>query len=337
MAATDTADVQSADIKSTYESIQNWILNQQEYEAEHSAPAPLTPKQLKALQNLEREIRPVAETGPEPDLGAENWIGLLTEHTARHQKTTRDLVFTETSLPPDVAGQIKHRCRVRIPWRPEAAFPDGTGGPLPAFARKKSAKAYAARCAVAWLRETGRMAAGGGKPTTTTTTTTAPHPLRSPPTSAPAPKRQQTRAFPFDPDDDDGGGPSAVQRVAEACGRLNAPAPRYVVVAEEEEGGGGGGRAEFFGAHAVFADHGVGVGLYADGAGAGHVAGVYTRAAARERVAEKLLPRLREEEERRVRGRAGVLREWEARRRRKGEEEEEEEEGGGAEKMAVDG
>lgn len=62
----------------TYKTIQSWIGQQLEYEATHSAPAPLTDTQRKLLDKLEQTLPLAAPPPPEPDLSDDtNWVGLL--------------------------------------------------------------------------------------------------------------------------------------------------------------------------------------------------------------------------------------------------------------------
>ncbi|KAI1103774.1 hypothetical protein F4804DRAFT_216451 [Jackrogersella minutella] len=147
----------------TYKAIQNWIGRQQEYEATHSEPAPLTDAQRKLLDKLESILPPETLSPPEPELEDSNWIGVLLEYRAARQRVNPGVPggdFLEEAGPV-VGLEQKWFCRVRIDEHPDP-FPGPHGGLInrmqPAFGRKKDAKKYAAKCAVEWLRANGYMA-----------------------------------------------------------------------------------------------------------------------------------------------------------------------------------
>ncbi|KAI0840457.1 hypothetical protein F5Y06DRAFT_240959 [Hypoxylon sp. FL0890] len=150
----------------TYKSIQNWIGRQQEYEATHSKPAPLTEVQRQLLEKLELTLPPENPRPAEPELDDTNWIGILLEYRAARQRVREGVPggdFIETPGPV-IGGEQKWHCQVRIDEHPVlfpgpdgGLFPDGS---LPYFSRKKDAKKYAAKCAVQWLRAQGYMSQG---------------------------------------------------------------------------------------------------------------------------------------------------------------------------------
>ncbi|RYP63617.1 hypothetical protein DL770_009350 [Monosporascus sp. CRB-9-2] len=143
-----------------YSRLQEWILQQQEYEATYSQPAPLTAVQRKLLSELELTVTP---TPTEPEVGDTNWIGILLEYRAANQIYPGDIAveFSEEAVPASPgrpSGPVRWRCQVRIEERTGAPFPSAEP---PSFARKKDAKQFAARRAVEWLRANGHMPADG--------------------------------------------------------------------------------------------------------------------------------------------------------------------------------
>ncbi|RYP69240.1 hypothetical protein DL771_006208 [Monosporascus sp. 5C6A] len=146
----------------SYSVLQEWILQQQEYEAMHSRPAPLTAAQRRLLTELELAL---TVTPTEPEVGDTNWIGILLEYRAANQIYPGDsaVEFAEEAAPASPghpAGAVRWRCQVRIEERRAAPFPSPSPEP-PSFARKKDAKQFAARCAVEWLRANGHMPPDG--------------------------------------------------------------------------------------------------------------------------------------------------------------------------------
>ncbi|RYP20919.1 hypothetical protein DL766_008071 [Monosporascus sp. MC13-8B] len=143
-----------------YSSLQKWILQQQEYEARHSQPAPLTNAQRRLLSELELTLTPAPT---EPEVGDVNWIGILLEYRAANRMYLGAVEFSEEAAAPapgPPSPPVRWRCQVRIEERAAAPFPSPPPEP-PSFARKKDAKQFAARCAVEWLRANGHMPADG--------------------------------------------------------------------------------------------------------------------------------------------------------------------------------
>ncbi|KAL2022314.1 hypothetical protein VTK56DRAFT_5712 [Thermocarpiscus australiensis] len=209
---------------------------------------------------------------------------------------------------------------------------------LPSFSRKKDAKQYAAKCCVEWLMAVGRMPSDGvnvvfprakakppsplppspgpltatnNNPGTTTSAslrpTLTPTPTGNEATTTPQPKQTTTTppqsGSPIDIHDDD---IPATRRVAELCRRLGIVVPRYEVTPSSSSSAapttttGSSGTTtmatttDFFDGRADF-----GVDSARVPEGLGRVVGVYTRRAARERIAEEVLGWLVQEERRR--------------------------------------
>lgn len=172
---------------------------------------------------------------------------------------------------------------------PGSSFPPGPRDagetqtlPLPTFQRKKDAKQYAAKSAVAWLMEQGRM------PTNAVDAcfpkinpaATKPAPAKARPAPSPSPSTSsssQTR-----------GENSAAARVAQLCHQLNIPLPRYVVIAHDRVPGWFGGYADFGGDMRIPPQ-------------IGRVEDAYGRKAAREQMTEQVLQYLLEVEAERKR------------------------------------
>ncbi|KAI1078436.1 hypothetical protein F5B20DRAFT_229471 [Whalleya microplaca] len=148
-----------------YQNIQNWICQQQEYEAAHSTPAPLTEAQQKALRALQLALPQATAPQADVDIGDTNWVGILQEFRASRPKmssSTTGLAYKEWS---STNLSLTWSCHVLIDEHAEP-FPGPAGGllsdgTLPSFTRKKDAKQYAAKCAVEWLRENGLMPQDG--------------------------------------------------------------------------------------------------------------------------------------------------------------------------------
>ncbi|RYP52981.1 hypothetical protein DL768_001975 [Monosporascus sp. mg162] len=303
-----------------YSRLQEWILQQQEYEATYSKPAPLTAAQRKLLSELELTVTPAPT---EPEVGDNNWIGILLEYRAANQLYPGDsaVEFTEEAVAavPGHPGPVRWRCQARIEESAGVPFPSGTP---PSFARKKDAKQFAARCAVEWLRANGHMPADGvrfpkaavaaaappppppkqqqqgtkrrASPGTSTSNNPSPRPNNgsSPSTSSKRSPRSSlsaaTEASPssFSPNSSPFGGDERApgQEVAELCGNLGWQQPRYVLTEDPQTQGFWSGYPEF--------------GHYGPSpeqvpASAGRVEGAYGKKLARQLIAEGVLPYIR--------------------------------------------
>ncbi|KAI8635060.1 hypothetical protein F5Y19DRAFT_411398 [Xylariaceae sp. FL1651] len=242
----------------TYDLIQGWAVQQRQ------TPAPLTEKLRDAVINLELALMTELAPRPEPEIGDSNWVGLLLEYRAAHPQTPngiRGVTFTEGSEDPTGRGPLRWLCHVTIDEHPEGPFPGAAGGQhddgsQPKFMRKKDAKQYAAKCAVEWLRATGRMPQEGGVKFPKAATTVpqqqqkqqqsrqsvkSPSPFIKQETPSPPPHAIVIPSSPFDETQ-----PSAIHEVDQLCKALFLPSPSYKI---EPAGGAGGefwnGRAEF--------------------------------------------------------------------------------------------
>ncbi|RYP36826.1 hypothetical protein DL767_003216 [Monosporascus sp. MG133] len=307
-----------------YSRLQEWILQQQEFEAKYSQPAPLTAAQRKLLSELELTVTP---TPTEPEVGDTNWIGILLEYRAANQIYPGDsaVEFSEEAAaasPARPSGPVRWRCKVRIEERIEAPFPCAEP---PSFARKKDAKQFAARSAVEWLRANGHMPADGVKfPKAVVAAAVPPPPpqqqqqqakmrLASPgtgtfnnPSPGPSPgpsngssastgsKRSPRSSLSTATEASSSASPPsspfggderpAAHEVNELCKNLGCQPPRYVLTEDPQNQG-------FWSGYPEFDHHGP---LLAQlPAGAGRVKGAYGKKLARQQIAEGVLPHLR--------------------------------------------
>lgn len=185
---------------------------------------------------------------------------------------------------------IRWNVYCRIAECPDA-FPGQAGGlnPVtglpPSFARKQSAKSYAAKCAYEWLLAKGytRMAAhsqqiGNGH-------------------SEKVPGHQQRQPVPnggasvYPPGAGEG---QACKQVNALCAELGLPSPRYRI---DEVGGAYDGSASFEG----IAQH-----RFASG-GLGHVRQALTRSVAKEMIAEEVVKELSKMKQDRARQNAAIV------------------------------
>ncbi|KAI0887264.1 uncharacterized protein GGS22DRAFT_156576 [Annulohypoxylon maeteangense] len=298
----------------TYQRIQDWISQQQEYEATHSEPAPLTEAQRKLLEKLEISLPPEMPPTPEPELGEPNWIGVLQEYRAARQKLPSGIPggdFMEEP-GPTVGGELKWYCRVKIDENAEP-FPGPNGGLVngkqPYFGRKKDAKKYAAKCAVEWLKTNGymyRSETNAMKSTQASQASQPPQPPQPPrpqvtPQSTPAKKKPKLSSpspknpasatakselngapvlptSPFNSDEI-----SAVVEVDRLCARLGMPGHLQYRITEGSESGFYNGYAD------------LGILSTKFPIGAGRVENVLGKKAAKEQIAEQLLVQLRKQ------------------------------------------
>ncbi|KAI1143847.1 hypothetical protein F5Y05DRAFT_8373 [Hypoxylon sp. FL0543] len=280
----------------TYKVIQKWIGQQQEYEATHSKPAPLTDAQRKLLEKLELTIPPENPLPAESVLDDTNWVGILMEYRASRLRLLDGVPgggFIE-SPGPIVGMAQKWHCQVRIDEHPDL-FPGPGGGlsadgSLPYFARKKDAKKYAAKCAVQWLREQGYMPQGSTSQQPPVNgkrklSSSAPEKVE---TSASKPKPNGGQVYPASPVPKGMASPfdsdevSAYHETLRLCVRLGfAGFPKYRITENNEVRG-------FYSGHAD-------LGLLAPKLpiGVGRVENVLGQKPAREKSAEDLLVHLR--------------------------------------------
>ncbi|KAI0386281.1 hypothetical protein F5Y04DRAFT_243769 [Hypomontagnella monticulosa] len=297
----------------TYRAIQSWIAQQQEYEAKHSTPAPLTDAQRKLLEKLESALPPATPLLPEPEFDDTNWIGMLLEYRAARHRVPDGVSGNFVEIEGPVAyGVQRWHCQVRVDEHPQP-FPGPSGGlvggNLPSFARKKDAKKYAAKCAIEWLRSNGYIHNGGN--TTTSQPSQPPLPqeqLVAPQPSTPAKKKQKLSpstperpqapiskpesnepeihpgsplpkalASPFNDDE-----VTAVKEVAKLCRRLGLKGELQYKITRMSE------TSDFYKGYAE-------LGMLASQLpeGVGHVKDVFGKKPAREKIAEELLEPLR--------------------------------------------
>ncbi|RYO74063.1 hypothetical protein DL764_010986 [Monosporascus ibericus] len=308
-----------------YTRLQEWILQQQDYEAKHSQPAPLTAAQRKLLSELEVAVTPAPT---EPQIGDTNWVGILLEYRAAHQIYPGDggVEFSEeaVAVPGPSSSPMRWRFQVRIEERMAAPFPsaDGDSAEPPSFARKKDAKQFAARCAVEWLRANGHMPADGvrfpkggvaaavppppqqqqqattrrASPSTSTLNNPGPGPnngsssstssKRSPRSSlSMATEVSSPSSSRYSPFDADER--RATQEVNELCQSLNCQPPQYKLTEDPEHKG-------FWNGHAEFDPHGpLPAQLLTQLLAVGRTEGACGKKLARQQIAELLLPHLR--------------------------------------------
>ncbi|KAI1212494.1 uncharacterized protein F4807DRAFT_373673 [Annulohypoxylon truncatum] len=290
----------------TYQTIQNWINRQQEYEATHSEPAPLTDAQRKLLEKLELALPSETPPTPEPELGDPNWIGELLEYRAARQRVpsgSPGAVFMEEQ-GPTIGGELKWYCRVKIDENPEP-FPGPNGGLVngnqPYFGRKKDAKKYAAKCAVEWLKANGYYRPGTDA-VKSPQAPQAPQPPKQQVTPQSSPAKKKPKLLPSSPEvpagvtvksEPNGARPlpasafnsdeiSAVVEVDQLCTRLGLPGrPQYKITESSDIPG-------FYNGY-------VDLGILATKlpVGTGRVEKVMGKKAAKERIAEEVLVYLR--------------------------------------------
>ncbi|KAI1771411.1 hypothetical protein F4818DRAFT_430194 [Hypoxylon cercidicola] len=267
----------------TYRAIQNWIGQQLEYEATHSAPAPLTDAQRKLLDKLEQALPPATPLLAEPDMGDANtnWVGLLMEDRAARQRgsTVGEPDFKEKAGPV-VLGVQKWYYEVRIDEHP-APFPNSESGFLPDgtqpyFTRKKDAKRYAAKCAMEWLRNR-RMPQGSSNGMASAQVQNRP----VTPQFSPERKKQKLSASSPEQSKNPASKPDVIQEVRQLCERLGGPEPRYILAENADQPG-------FFSGYPD-----MGILVSALPAGTGRVEDVLGKKSAREKIAEELVVPLR--------------------------------------------
>ncbi|KAI2630721.1 hypothetical protein GGR54DRAFT_583864 [Hypoxylon sp. NC1633] len=289
----------------TYQIIQEWITKQQEYEATHSSPAPLTDTQRKLLEKLQVTLPPLKRILPEPELGQTNWVGILQEYQAARKRISTAIDFSE-SPGPVVKGVQNWYCQVRVDEHP-TPFPGPQGGLLdgtqPCFARKKDAKKYAAMCAVEYLMAYGFMRKTSANGAMSTQFPVQPAATQSPPSKRAkltTPSPEQPKAMTSKPEPDvakvQPGNPlpkgtaspfndeevSAAHEVSKLCNRLGQPGfPQYHLDKNE-------GMPDFYSGYPNLGVLGTKLPQ-----GIGRVENVFGRKAAKEQIAEKLLDPLR--------------------------------------------
>ncbi|KAI0166662.1 hypothetical protein GGR57DRAFT_447436 [Xylariaceae sp. FL1272] len=268
----------------TLDLIQGWIIKQRQ------APTQVTNPGLEnALLNLERQIRmQIASDQATPEMGETNWIGLLQEYRAAHPisgSALQGISWTEGHQPIPGSQVSRFACHVKINEHPNP-FPGVThglnlDGTQPSFAKKKDAKAYAAKCAVEWLRETGRMPKYGGVKFPKAPVQAKPQPPPKPP--SPKAKRAPVQDSPFGDTDSD---PSATHEVSLLIQQLAYPTMTYDVHFED---GFWHGRANFGNSFLLVPFE----------KELKHVKDVMSKSLAKEEIARDILPYLRAEKAKR--------------------------------------
>ncbi|KAK8050555.1 hypothetical protein PG994_012285 [Apiospora phragmitis] len=185
-----------------YNDILQWVNTQQQLELLGQPPT-MTVAQCKAFRELHQLIKPQPPPVTEPEMGRQDWIGLLNSYR-QLKPDVRRTQFNDEAVE-DPRRPLRWRCYCLIAEHPQA-FPcaargvDAATGLAPSFAKKQTAKHYAARCAVEWLVQQGLMppklaaevpgaAALRGAPPPMTTTTRPLLVTSSP--SSPEAKRQK--------------------------------------------------------------------------------------------------------------------------------------------------
>ncbi|KAI0434055.1 hypothetical protein F5Y09DRAFT_297057 [Xylaria sp. FL1042] len=270
----------------TYDLITTWIYQQQH------ASTPLTDNLRTALLGLENAIKNEPNPQPEPDLGDQNWVGLLQEYRAANPfKGSREVKFIELPFDPLGRGVLSWKCQVMLDEEPGVLFPSADES-LPAFTRKRDAKKYAAKCATEWLRSKGFMPQYGVKfpkvyipphlqrqalGSTPTQGQSSPQTKKPPSTPAKVP------SSPFDDTQ-----PSVANQAAELCNALGLQHPKYDI--QPTDDGFYRGRVDF----GTLSDL-----LRFDTSQLILTEDVMDRKAAKEMLAEKLLKLLQAEKEKR--------------------------------------
>ncbi|TEA16200.1 hypothetical protein C8034_v001182 [Colletotrichum sidae] len=141
-----------------------FIADKESFEARTGCPAPLTEQETAAIAIL---LRPPPR--PDPELGSQNWIGLLNRFLQVRAEKVR---FEDEARQEPRLGKAPD-----LRWACFATF-DSTGDKFPRpgdgtdldapqspdFARKQDAKQYAAKCACKWLMDNGQMLPSGDLP-----------------------------------------------------------------------------------------------------------------------------------------------------------------------------
>ncbi|KAK1991503.1 hypothetical protein LX36DRAFT_346061 [Colletotrichum falcatum] len=214
--------------------LKSYIAEKERFEAETGRPAPLSETEVEAIAIL---LRPAPRL--DPDLGSENWLGLL-----NHFQQVRNQKITFADAPREhprlgKAPELRWACTAtftstgdvfpRPGYGLDAAAAAATSATVPDFQRKQDAKQYAARAACKWLIDNGQMLPSGELPKlpkafapaasaaapafalpSTSVLPAKRSPSRSPPAEADGPstaaarKRQGNHSLPRSPDSNDG-------------------------------------------------------------------------------------------------------------------------------------
>ncbi|KAK3901841.1 hypothetical protein C8A05DRAFT_34472 [Staphylotrichum tortipilum] len=266
--------------------IKEWIEQQQ------LNPTPLTALQVRAIADLRRSF--------EPDLGQKDWVSML-----NFLRQARGMPAPEYLDEPSTTDEGRWTCHCH--YRPRfgadaLVFPSAAAGYVPgpaadgtlvapAFARKKDAKQYAAKCCYEALTSsaTNAMAVAAAEGEAAGNINVAPAATvpakKTVPT--PAPTAQAKTAAPDK------------QALLDLARKLGLPPPQIVIVPSADPATSAIG--SFFDAHVEFGGNGGGGGGGVEvPAGVGRVTGVYGRRNARDAVAEEVYEWLVEEERRRM-------------------------------------
>ncbi|KAF3769856.1 hypothetical protein M406DRAFT_320080, partial [Cryphonectria parasitica EP155] len=128
-----------------YQEVKAWIARQEEFEATHNKPAPLTPAQRRALETL----RPVPLAALPDNL---NFIGMLNEFSQTDSWMGK-IHYTSGGSPEmwtctvSMGQAFVHGSEV-IKSFPAPKYGAGKDGQIPTFSSKKAAKSHAAQSAV---------------------------------------------------------------------------------------------------------------------------------------------------------------------------------------------
>ncbi|KAL1840909.1 hypothetical protein VTK73DRAFT_3639 [Phialemonium thermophilum] len=254
-----------------YQALKAWIAAMEAYEAANHKPAPLTPAQREAVSLLRLPAAPTVDV----ELDDTDWISKLYMFRDSNVRLHIEISLTEEGSPVWPGKWVAYctytdsvvGARLVFPgpvtgglvdlgsgavYGPDS--PSNAGAAPPAFARKKDARRYAARCCVDWLVARGRVLSinkGVRAPALPLTATTPAPRSSSLPSPSPSPSPSSSSSSPPSPSlhrpaptstavnpllDNDKDVPSPRQRVQELCKRLGTPPPR-IVVEEAADGG----------------------------------------------------------------------------------------------------
>ncbi|KAK4224158.1 hypothetical protein QBC38DRAFT_371644 [Podospora fimiseda] len=212
---------QQDEVAIDFDAIRAWLTEQQ-----RNPDREITPMQKRALQDLHRSLNK-----EEPPMGDLDWISLMEQYKNAHKAEGAFHIFHDTEAPLG-----KWTCIVKFRGHKDSddvyTFP--VGDP-PAFAKKKDAKRYAAKCCIEWLMKERYMPMGGASVSFLKGTQGVRH---FQPKILPVPEEDRGGArlgggpvptgkeYKMDVHDED---IPATKRVEEMCRRLGLVSPKYVV------------------------------------------------------------------------------------------------------------
>lgn len=281
-----------------YQKVKDWVAKQEAFEKEKKAPAPLTDVQRMFLDGFRAR-------SPLPDIGQVDYVSLLCRYRQAHP-TGKDIAFTEgnrdirnaegNSKPHwtstvELSEALTHEPAIHS--FPAAGYGFDTTGCCPAFAKKKDAKQYAAKYAIDWLIQQSLMPSNLRDVTflKQVPSARALHDLQGQPEKRPSegtngvlspPPKRQTQGTNGAVDVDDNS-LSATQRVHDLCQSMGLKPPRYELTLADP-------RVNYvFDGYPDFGDD-------ADSfpEDLGRITGVAGRDNAKQEIAEKVLPCLRD-------------------------------------------